>query len=400
VLGGRGLRGGGRRHPRPHALNLLLLATLGCGRASDELGPQSSASTAEPACGRIVFVTSEGHGHGHDHARISVVPAAGGTIATVTTTSADSELSEFPARVSPDGRTLLSLSSQTLPDGQTLDAFGLVDLAALPGTPRPIGPQAQLRNPSWSPDGQWLVFESNAASFRDLYRLDLASGSILRLTDDPQGNFEPAISPDGQRIAFVSSRDGNAEIYVMTSDGGSPQRLTHALGDDSAPTWSPDGRTIAFLSARERERGIDVFVMDGDGAGQRPLVDDPTRTRSIIARDATFSPDGSRLAFTQLVPGGEGGGVVIVATDTGEVVARTTGEPVDDHPSWSPDGRWLVFARSRGEERSDIARMRADGSELELITDGQGVHWLPRWIADPGCPRAPSITLPVAPAQG
>lgn len=329
-----------------------------------------------------------------------MVAAAGGSISTVTTTAENVELSEFPAAISPDARTLLVLSSRTLPNGQTLDGFGLTDLAALPGTPERIGPEAQLRNPSWSPDGRWLVFESNAASFRDLYRLELASGSLLRLTDDPQGNFEPSISPDGQRIAFVSSRDGNAEIYVMTADGGSPERLTHALGDDSAPIWSPDGRTIAFFSARDRARGIDVFVMGGDGTKQRPLVDDPTRTRSIIARDASFSPDGRLLAFTQLVPAGEGGGVVIVATDTGKVEARTQGGPVDEQASWSPDGRHLVFARNSG-EHSDIARMRADGSELELLTDGKGVHWLPRWIADPECPHALPPTPPIAaPGQG
>jgi TolB protein len=355
--------------------------------------PVDEPVAVERVCGRVVFVTSDEH----ERSRMSIVAAAGGPVSPVTTTAANVELSEFPAALSPDGRTLLMLSSRTLDNGQTLDEFGLVDLAALPGTPKPIGPQAQLRNPSWSPDGRWLVFESNAASFRDLYRLELASASVLRLTDDVQGNFEPSVSPDGQRIAFVSSRDGNAEVYVMTADGGSPQRLTDAIGDDSAPIWSPDGRTIAFFSARDRARGIDVFVMDADGAGQRALVVDPTRTRSIIARDARFSPDGRQLAFTQLVPGGEGGGLVIVATDTGEVVARTEGTAshTDEQPSWSPDGRHLVFARNRGES-SDIARMRADGSELELLTEGPGVHWLPRWIADPECPRALPPDPPIA----
>ncbi len=370
-----------------------LLALLGCGRsskddstASERVASEPSAALAtspDPVCGRIVFATEAEH----ELQRLEWIAASGGPISPVTTTPLDAGFSEFPAAPTPDARALLVLSSQTLAEGQTLDHFGLLELDALPGTPRAIGPQAQLRNPSWAPDGTWLVFESNAESFRDLYRLDLASGSVLRLTNDPQGNFEPAVSPDGQRIAFVSSRDGNAEIYVMTADGGSPTRLTYAIGDDSAPIWSPEGQTIAFFSGRERERGIDLFVMDAEGKHQRPLIDDPTRTQSIIARDASFSPEGKHLAFTQLVPSGEGGGVVIVDAQTGKVVARTIGERVDEQPTWSPDGQHLAFARNRG-EHSDIARIRVDGSELVVLTSGEGVHWLPRWVADRECPRA------------
>lgn len=393
----------------------MLLGLLGCGRSSkDEPAPDSVVNTIEPVaseaakveppCGRVVFVTTLEH----ELQRIEVVAATGGPVSPVTT-SGEAGISEFPAAVRPDGRSLLVLSSRPIAEGQTLDEFGVLELARLPATPAPIGPQAQLRNPSFAPDGSWLVFESNAESFRDLYRLELASGALLRLTNDANGNFEPAVSPDGQRIAFVSSRDGNAEIYVMSADGGDPRRLTSSPGDDSAPRWSPEGRTIAFTSGRDRARGIDVFVMDAEGGGQRALVDDPTRTRSILARDVAFSPDGRQLAFTQLVPSGLGGGIVVVATDTGKVVARTgeagTGNAgtaegtgtVDEQPAWSPDGRYLVFARSRG-ERSDIARMRADGSELELLTEGEGIHWLPRWIADPECPRALPVQAPAPPS--
>ncbi|MFV8754089.1 LpqB family beta-propeller domain-containing protein [Nannocystaceae bacterium ST9] len=382
-----------------------MVLLLGCGRSSSDDPPAPELASAEPvgpvepvepaACGRIVFVTELDH----ERHRMQIVAAAGGPITPVTTTPPELELSEFPAAITPDARSLLVLASRMQPDGITRDEFGLLDLAALPGAPQPIGPQAQLRNPSWSPDGRALVFESNAESFRDLYRLDRASGSVLRLTNDPQGNFEPAISPDGQTIAFVSSRDGNAEVYVMSADGGGPQRLTHAIGDDSAPSWSPDGQTIAFMSARDRARGIDVFVMTREGADQRPLVDDPERSKAVIVRDLAWSPDGRLLAFTQLVPQGKGGGVVIVSRETGRVVVRTNpGEgEIDEQPVWSPDGAHLAFARSHG-ERSDIVRVRADGSDPIVLTEGQGVHWLPRWIAEPGCPRVAPTSRPSAPS--
>lgn len=333
---------------------------------------------------------------------MALIAATGGPIEAIGGPP-DAPGSEFAAAITPEGQAILVLSSQPADEGRTRDAFGLLELARLDAPPRAIGPQAQLRSPSFAPDGRWLVFESDAESFRDLYRLELgaAGGALLRLTHDPQGNFEPDVSPAGDAIVFVSSRDANAEIYVMSSDGGGPRRLTTSPGDDAAPKWSPDGQLIAFTSGRDRARGIDVFVMDGEGGGQRALVDDPQRSGAVIVRDLAWSPDGQHLAFTQLVPQGKGGGVVIVSRETGRVVARSNpGEgQIDEQPAWSPDAVYLAFARSSGEQ-SDIVRMRADGSETQVLTDGQGVYWLPRWIADPGCPRVAPANRPSAPAAG
>jgi TolB protein len=256
-----------------------------------------------------------------------------------------------------------------------------------------------------------LVFESDAESFRDLYRLDLGAPSALRLTHDVEGNFEPAVSPDGQSIAFVSSRDGDAEIYVMTADGGVPRRLTDSRGDDSQPVWSPDGRAIVFTSGRDRARGHDLFLLASgrdlelalETGVVRPLVRDSSRVEPVLVRDHVFSPRGDRIAFTELVSERGAAAIVVVDASTGEVLARSDAQPgvgqqedpdVDEQASWSPDAEWLVFARSQA-GRSDIVRMRADGSALELLTAGDGVHWLPRWVGGPACAQA----LPVSPVS-
>jgi TolB protein len=368
----------------------LTLASLGCKRA-----PEPAASAAEgSACGRLLFVETGADGR----AQVRVMPAKGGAMTPLTTAPLDPEASIYPAAVSPDGRRALLLSSREIDDdGSTRDRLWLAELDRAPVVVRPLAIEIdrQLRSPSWAPDGGWLVIESATHSFRDLYRVELDSGSVLRLTDDPEGNFEPAIAPDGQRIAFVSSRDDNAEIYVMSSDGGDPRRLTNSPGDDTSPHWSPDGRTLAFVSARERKRGDDVFVMNPDGGEQRPLLGE--RTDSILARDLAFSPDGSQLAFTELSVK-TGTAIVIVALEAGEVTARIGGDAVHQHPAWSPDGRFLAFTRSHREQsdRSDIARVRADGRELVISTDETGERWLPRWIPDPECPRVTArVAAPV-----
>jgi Tol biopolymer transport system component len=81
-----------------------------------------------------------------------------------------------------------------------------------------------------------------------------------RLTDHSADDRSPSWSPDGQYIAFESERDDRVGIYVMGSDGSNPHRLTDHLADYRAPSWSPDGRYIAFESNRDGDWGI--YVMD------------------------------------------------------------------------------------------------------------------------------------------
>ncbi|PRP93185.1 hypothetical protein ENSA5_44520 [Enhygromyxa salina] len=373
----------------------LALLACACSKPDSERARAGAARSA-PAdvCGRVVFASTGAD----ERTSIEILAAGAGPSSPVIPAG---QRSLFPAAVAPDGRSLLLLSSSPQPDGRTRDQLALVDLHGLPREASEIGPTgAQLRNPAWSPDGSFIVFESDAESFRDLYRLQLGSGQLLRLTDNPEGNFEPAVSPDSQRIAFASSRDGNAEIYVMNADGGAPQRLTDSRGDDASPTWSPDGRALAFTSARERARGIDVFVLAIDGGEVRPAVREGSREGSIIANDLAWSPDGTRLAFTELTPAGGGAVIAIVDPERGEVIARTRGPGIDEQPAWSPDGAHLVFTRGHG-QRSDLFRMRADASELARLTDGEGSYWLPRWVADPDCARAqPALPAPAHAGQG
>ena len=69
-------------------------------------------------------------------------------------------------------------------------------------------------------------------------------GAIRRLTNNSDWDWKPSWSPDGQRIVFDSSRDGNYEIYVMDSDGSNPHRLTDHPAADWFPSWSPMADTL------------------------------------------------------------------------------------------------------------------------------------------------------------
>ena len=97
-----------------------------------------------------------------------------------------------------------------------------------------------------------------------------------------RGAGEPAWSPDGEKIAYVTDiggegiRDINEEIYMMNADGSGRTRLTDIPGNDHwPPTWSPDGTRIAFTSDGTDGYG-EIYVMNSDGTGLTKLTDHPS----------------------------------------------------------------------------------------------------------------------------
>lgn len=233
---------------------------------------------------------------------------------------------------------------------------------------------ARLRNPSLSPDGTWVVFESDRESFRDLYRLELSTGAVTRLTHEPSGAFEPSVSPDGRRIAFVGTADGDPEIYVMNTDGAGRERLTAFHLEDTAPQWSPDGEWLVFASDRE---GHDrLFVMRADGTGQRRLT---ARTeQGELEAAAAWSPDGTRLAHV-IRRAGESSEVWVTELATGAMTRVSPAGARDSDPSWSPDGRHLVFGSER-DGNVELIVARADGTTTAVAVATSGADWMPRWV--------------------
>ena len=164
-------------------------------------------------------------------------------------------------------------------------------------------------SPSWSPDGKRIAFDSNRdGRFNwEIYVINADGRNLQRLTNNPDDGGHPddrypSWSPDGNRIVFSARREGHVEnkfavtyeIYVMDVDGGNQQRLTNNRNNELLPVWSPDGKRIAFVSDRKGEwQNFEIYAMDADGGNQQRLTNN-----RIFDWQPSWSPDGKRIAFS------------------------------------------------------------------------------------------------------
>ena len=182
--------------------------------------------------------------------------------------------------------------------------------------------------PHFSPDGERLIYSMAVRGNTDVYVMDLKSRSSTRLTADPAIDVSASFSPDGRKIVFNSDRGSSGQIYTMDVNGKNVKRISFGKGRYFAPVWSPRGDKIAFVRSGDGQFGIGV--MDIDGKNERML------TESYLDESPTWSPNGRVIIFSR-EKRDRNGSVEIWSVDlTGQNLRRveTPGEASD--PAWSP----------------------------------------------------------------
>lgn len=232
-------------------------------------------------------------------------------------------------------------------------------------------------NPIYSPDGQWILFESEAAGNRDIWMMPAGGGSPVQLTDHPAFDSTPFWSPDGRRFVFESERSGfkNIWIYDLDDPAAGPVALTEGAWDDGSPCWSPDGAWIAYESNRDKDGGEDLWMSP---AGGGPAVRLTTSGDGVYHRTADFAPDSTRLVFESNRRQGASA-LYTLELAGGEPVRITDLLGYEGHPAWSPDGLEIAYESAVG-GTMEIYVVAPEGGAPLQVTDAGG-FW-PRWAPD------------------
>ncbi|HLH96980.1 MAG TPA: Tol-Pal system beta propeller repeat protein TolB [Xanthobacteraceae bacterium] len=181
--------------------------------------------------------------------------------------------------------------------------------------------------PRFSPEGQRVIMSLQQGGNANLYVMDLRSRTTTRLTDTAAIDTAPSYSPDGQRICFESDRGGHPQIYIMGANGGAAQRISFGDGIYSTPVWSPRGDYIAFT--KQADNKFAIGVIKPDGSGERIL------TEGFHNEGPTWSPNGRVIMFFR-DPGGTAGPSLFTVDVSGRNEQKTPTPSFASDPAWSP----------------------------------------------------------------
>jgi len=222
-------------------------------------------------------------------------------------------------------------------------------------------------SPAWTTDGRSLVFAALSGGSSSLFRR-AASGTSKpqRLGAIGEDGAYPAISRHGNRLAyarfFIDYNIWRGEITTAGGKAKPPEKVISSTRNEYFPEFSPDGKKISFISERSGSQEIWVCDADGSNAVQLTSSGGPTIGR------ARWSPDSRRLTFTATI---EGHKEVYVLNASGGSPQRVTSNPAGSaNPSWSSDGRWILFDTQS--QSVEIQKVPAGGGPAVLVTDKGG----------------------------
>lgn len=206
-------------------------------------------------------------------------------------------------------------------------------------------------------------------------------GTDERLVLDSETHLEaPNWSPDGRWLVYNSQ----GQLWRISPEGGTPERILigSVTGANNDHVLSPDGRTIYFSAEGH------LYAVPFEGGEPRRISNDQASERRFKYYLHGVSPDDLTLAYVGVEARPEGGSradLYTIPVAGGPDLRLTDWDGPDDGPEYSPDGQWLYFNSERDADVAGHAqcyRMRPDGSGIEQLTVDERVNWFPHVSPD------------------
>ncbi len=220
--------------------------------------------------------------------------------------------------------------------------------------------------PSWGPDGNTIVYTSYMRGFPDICRIDLSRNRRDVLANYSGLNTGSDLSPNGKEMALILSKDGNPELYIKNLRSGSLTRLTATRATEASPSWSPDGRQLVYVS--DSSGTPQLYIIPREGGVPRRIS---SRGTENVAPD--WGPNG--LIACSSRSGGRYVIAIIQPANGQTVYLPTDGADYED-PSWAPDGRHIVAARSVNYQ-SSLYLLDTVGDRPVALLQGGGSWYAP-----------------------
>ena len=223
-------------------------------------------------------------------------------------------------------------------------------------------------SPAWSPDGTKVAYVSFENKKPVVYVQNLLTKQRTVLANYKGSNSAPSWSPDGSRLAIALSRDGLTQSYIVNADGTGLRRLTYTSGIDTEPQFSGDGQTIYFTS--DRSGGPQIYKMSVNGGDAQRVT-----FKGNYNISPRVAPDGKTLAY---ISRREGSFQLYAMDLTNGQELRLSDTAKDESPSFSPNGKYIMYATESG-RRGSLAVVSVDGRVRQRLTTQAGDIREPTW---------------------
>lgn len=256
----------------------------------------------------------------------------------------------------------------------------------------------RVSEPRLSPNGKWIAYvitdvdEKENRLDSDVWLIPSEGGTPRRLTSGPRHDRHPTWSPDSQWIAFESNRDGDFQVYVISTSGGEAHRVTGLSTGATQPVWSPDGKHLAFVSSVFPEYSNSPFGPSDAANKARLEILEKGRVKAriydqLFVRHWDTWSDGRRqhLFVLEIDHGRSLGDPKDLTPGSADAVPNSSTFSAGDEFAFSPDGRHLAHTASSLPARNEAWDTNYDLWEVEVSTGAR--RKLTSNPAADGCPH-------------